>query len=34
LEQFKKHVKRSMPGTSKEDLENQFGIPADLDYIE
>lgn len=33
LEQFKKYVKKQIPGTKNEDLENQFGIPADLDYV-
>lgn len=34
LEQFKKFVKKEMPGTKDQDLEERFGIPTDLDYVE
>lgn len=34
LEQFKKFVKKEMPGIKDQDLEERFGIPTDLDYVE
>jgi hypothetical protein len=34
LEQFKKHVKKQMPGTRDQDIQQQYGIPMDMDYVE
>lgn len=34
LQQFKKHVKKQTPGLKDKDLEDQYGIPVDLDYVE
>lgn len=34
LEQIKKFIKKQQPGTKDTEIEEAYGIPADLDYIE
>jgi hypothetical protein len=34
LEQIKKYIKGQQPGTKDADLEEAYGIPADLEYVD
>ena len=34
LEQIRKYIKRTQPGVRDSEIEEQFGIECDLDYVE
>lgn len=34
LEQIKKFIKKQQPGVKDAEIEQNYGIPADLDYLE
>jgi hypothetical protein len=33
LEQIKKFIKKTQPGVKDAEIEESYGIPADLDYL-